>query len=397
MSTSHHSLERDNINPPLLYNPTHIQMYDPKREYSQYKSEIDGAIHKVLDHGIFINGPEVLELEQKLSKFVETKHCIAVSNGTDAITIALLALGISTDDEVITVSHSWISTVEVISLIKARPVFVDIESNTFNMDPSKIEQAITPRTKAILVVSLYGQVSDINTINLIAKKYNLPVIEDGAQSFGGLYNGKRSCGLTTIGTTSFFPSKPLGCYGDGGACFTNDDILAIKMRAIKSHGGIKRFEHKYIGLNGRLDTLQAAILNVKFNYFNETLNKRNKCADYYTKNLLFLEKVGLKLPVVEENRMSAWAQYSILANNMTERDSIVEYLKKNNINVAIFYPTPLHTQECFSYLFTTTELPSLPTTMMVCNTVFNLPCYAEFTYEEQDTIIVLLKTYFNLE
>ena len=374
-----------------------IQMYDPKREYSQYKSEIDGAIHKVLDHGIFINGPEVSELEQKLSKFVDSKHCIAVSNGTDAITIALLALGISTDDEVITVSHSWISTVEVISLIKARPVFVDIEPVTFNMNPYEIEKAITPRTKAILVVSLYGQIPDIDHINMIANKYNLPVIEDGAQSFGALYKSKRSCSLTTIGTTSFFPSKPLGCYGDGGACFTNDDNLAIKMRAIKSHGGIKRFEHKYIGLNGRLDTLQAAILNVKFNYFNETLDKRNECANYYSINLLFLEKLGLKLPVVEENRMSAWAQYSILANNMTERDSIVEYLKKNNINVAIFYPAPLHTQECFSYLFSATELPSLPTTMMVCNTVFNLPCYAEFTYEEQDTIIVLLKTYFNLE
>ena len=262
------------------------------------------------------------------------------------------------------------------------------------MNPYEIEKAITPQTKAILVVSLYGQIPDIDHINIIANKYNLPVIEDGAQSFGALYKGKRSCSLTTIGTTSFFPSKPLGCYGDGGACFTNDDILAIKMRAIKSHGGIKRFEHKYIGLNGRLDTLQAAILNVKFNYFNRTLDKRNECAKYYSKNLVFLEKNGLKLPVVEENRMSAWAQYSILANNMVERDSIVEYLKKNNINVAIFYPAPLHTQECFSYLFSTAELPFLPTTMMVCNTIFNLPCYAEFTYEEQDIIINLLKTYF---
>jgi len=370
-----------------------IQMYDPKREYITHKKAIDKSIAQVLDHGIFINGPEIKELEQKLSIFVNAKHCISVSNGTDAITIALLALGVTTDDEVITVSYSWISTAEVISLIKAIPVFIDIESGTFNMDPDKLEQSITAKTKAIIPVSLYGQISNIDKINMIANKYNIPVIEDGAQSFGALYNGKRSCGLTTIGTTSFFPSKPLGCYGDGGACFTNNDILADKIRAIKSHGGIKRFEHKYIGINGRLDTIQASILNVKMNYYNDTLIKRNNCANYYTNKLHFLQNKGFVLPFIKENRQSAWAQYSILANNKQQRDNIVEYLKKNNINVAIFYPTPLHTQECFSYLFVNSKIPELPITMDICNKIFNLPCYAEFTHEEQDNIINLLRSY----
>jgi UDP-2-acetamido-2-deoxy-ribo-hexuluronate aminotransferase len=274
-------------------------MYDPKREYHTKKKEIDEAINTVLTHGIFINGPEVKELEKKLSDYVGSE-CIAVSNGTDALKIALLALDVGINDEVITVAHSWISTAEVISLINAKPVFVDIEDETFNIDINKIEKAITKNTKAIIVVSLYGQMPNFDEINKIADKYNIPVIEDGAQSFGASYNNKKSCGVTTIGTTSFFPSKPLGCYGDGGACFTNNKLLEDKMRAIKSHGGIKRFHHKYIGLNGRLDTIQAAILNAKFLYFDETLQNRNKCANYYTDNLKDLEKYEIKLPNVKK-------------------------------------------------------------------------------------------------
>ena len=203
-----------------------IQMYDPKREYKENKEKIDRAIHTVLNHGIFINGPEIKQLEESLNNFVNVKHSIAVSNGTDALKIALLALDVKQGDEVITVAHTWISTAEVISLIGAIPVFIDIEEDTFNMNHNKIEEAITDKTKAIIVVSLYGHIVNINEINNIAERYNLPVIEDGAQSFGAEYNNKKSCSLTTIGTTSFFPSKPLGCYGDGGACFTNDDNLA---------------------------------------------------------------------------------------------------------------------------------------------------------------------------
>ena len=370
-----------------------IQMYDPKREYRTHKKDFDESIQNVLDHGLFINGPEVKKLEPELVKFSGAKHCISVSNGTDALKIALLALDVGVGDEVLTVAHTWISTAEVISIINAIPVFVDIEDDTFNMDPTKIEEKITDKTKAIMPVSLYGQVSNLDAINKIAKKYNLPVIEDGAQSFGALYNGKRSCNLSTIGTTSFFPSKPLGCYGDGGACFTNDDELALKIRAIKSHGGVKRFHHKYVGLNGRLDTIQAAILNVKLPYFNETLKNRNRAAEYYSKNLKELDDKGLiKLPVVKEGNTSAWAQYAILINSKEQRDKMVAHLKENKVNAAIFYPAPLHTQECFQYL--NCKLGSLPVTERVCDTVFNLPCYGEITKEEQDYIIDIVKKIF---
>ena len=370
-----------------------LQMYDPKREYQTHKQEIDAAIQGVLDHGLFINGPEVKELEKKLCDYTGSKHAIGVSNGTDAIKIALLALDVGVDDEVITVAHTWISTAEVVSLIHAKPVFVDIEDTTFTMDPEKIEAKITDKTKAILVVSLYGQPPNMTRIQEIADKHGLPVIEDAAQSFGGTYLGKQSCNLSTIGTTSFFPSKPLGCYGDGGACFTNDDDLAMKMRAIKSHGGIKRFHHKYIGMNARLDTLHAAVLNVKIDYFNETVKARNACADYYTEQLAFLEEKGFRLPRVVEGRGSAWAQYSILATSKTQRDDIVAFLKENEINAAIFYPAPLHTQECFQYLYNETSLPVLPVTERVCDTVFNLPCYGELTIKEQDYVIEIIKKY----
>ena len=366
-------------------------MYDPKREYRVNKENIDNAIQSVLDHGLFINGPEVKELENSLSEFVGS-NCVCVSNGTDALKIALLALDVQEDDEVITVAHSWISTVEVISILGAKPVFVDIESDTFNIDVEKIEDSITDKTKAIIVVSLYGQIPDMDTINQIADKYNLPVIEDGAQSFGATYKGRKSCSLTTIGTTSFFPSKPLGCYGDGGACFTNDKELEMKIRAIKNHGGVKRFHHKYIGLNARLDTIQAAILNVKFKYFEETIKKRNDCANYYLSHLKYLEKDGFKLPVLKDECQSVWAQFSILAPTKSIRDRIVNFLKENNINVAIFYPSPLHTQDCFKYL--NYQRGALPITEDVCDRIFNLPCYGELKIEEQEYIIKTITDFY---
>jgi len=373
-----------------------LQMYDPKREYNSHKESIDIAINNVLNHGLFINGPEVRELEASLKEYVGVSDCICVSNGTDAIKIALLALDVRNGDEVITVAHSWISTAEVIPLVGATPVFVDIDKETYNLDSSKLEAAITSKTKAIIAVSLYGQMADFDAINAVAKKYSIPVIEDGAQSFGATYNGKRSCSVTTIGTTSFFPSKPLGCYGDGGACFTNDLELGAKMRAIKNHGGIKRFHHKYIGLNARLDTIQAAILNVKLSYFDQTIEKRQACAAYYSEHLVCLTEKGFQLPVVKNNCTSVWAQYSILANNKEQRDNIVNYLKNNNVNAAIFYPTPLHKQECFQpWLNDTIEHVDsrLVVTNDICDRVFNLPCYGEFTREEQDIIIRLLKEF----
>lgn len=370
-----------------------IQMYDPKREYNDKRDLINKAIQNVLNHGLFINGPEVKEFESKLANYLNIKHAIGVSNGTDALTISLLALGIKPGDEVITVAHSWVSTAETIALIGAIPKFIDITKETFNMDHNKIEEAITDKTKAIIVVSLYGLVADIDEINIIASRYNLPVIEDGAQSFGATYKEKKSGTLTTIGTTSFFPSKPLGCYGDGGAVFTNDDELANKISAIKSHGGVKRFEHKYIGINGRLDTIQAAILNVKINYFNETIEERNECANYYLENLKFLTEKKYKLPKIFEDKKSVWAQFSILAPTQNERDNIVKHLKDNNINVAIFYPTPLHNQECFLNL-ENYFIPKLPITEEVCNTIFNLPCYGEIYTKELEYIVKVIKDFF---
>jgi len=367
-------------------------MYDPKREYKENKIKIDKAIQNVLDHGLFINGPEVKELEKKLSQYVGS-NCICVSNGTDALKVALLALGIEDNDEVITVSHTWISTAEVISLVGARPVFVDIEQETFNIDISKLEESITTKTKAIIVVSLYGQIPDMDEINKIADKYFLPVIEDGAQSFGATYKGRKSCSLTTIGTTSFFPSKPLGCYGDGGACFTNDKELELKIRAIRNHGGIRRFQHKYIGMNARLDTIQAAILNTKFDYFEETIKKRNECANYYLEELQILENYNFKLPKIKNNCKSVWAQFSILALTKSLRDNIVEYLKDNKVNAAIFYPVPLHKQDCFKYL--NNDRNKLRTTEFVCDRIFNLPCYGELNNAEKNYIVKLMLRYTN--
>jgi UDP-2-acetamido-2-deoxy-ribo-hexuluronate aminotransferase len=367
-----------------------IQMYDPKREYKMHKSEIDNSIQTVLNHGLFIDGPEVKELESKLANYVGTKYCIAVSNGTDAIKIALLALDVKPGDEVITVAHTWISSAEVISIINAIPVFVDIEQDTFNMDYKKLRNAITQKTKAIVLVSLYGQVGDIDEINKIANEYNIPVIEDAAQSFGAMFNGKRSCNLSTIGTTSFFPSKPLGCYGDGGACFTNDESIATKIRAIKSHGGLKRFHHEYIGMNGRLDTLQAAILLSKFNYIDDTLKNRNKCAEYYNENLKEINK--LKIPVVKENRYHVWAQYSLLCENKEVRDNLVNYMKENGVNVAVFYPVPLHYQNCFK---NKSIVHDLSITENIADRVFNLPCYGELMLEEQEKIVNLVKKFYN--
>lgn len=362
-----------------------INMYDPTRDYQNHKQEYDNAINSVLLKGNFIQGQQVFELEDKLKEYTNSKYCITCANGTDALYISLLALDIKPDDEVITVAHTWISTAEIISLAKAKPVFIDINPETFNMDIHKIEEKITNKTKVIIPVSLYGQMPDYQKINEIAHKYNLKVIEDGAQSFGASKDDYKSCSCkyTTIATTSFFPSKPLGCYGDGGAIFTNDNILASKIRAIKSHGGLERFKHKYIGLNSRLDTLQAAILLVKLNYFDDCLKKRNILANYYTNALKNIATINI--PKTENNAYHVWAQYSILVENKSIRDNLINELKKVNINCSIFYPEPLHTQECFQYL--NYKQGDLPITESICDRIINLPCYAELTFEEADYII----------
>lgn len=371
-----------------------INMFDPTRDYNANQDNYDNAIKSVLQHGRFINGPEVKQLEKELATYVGVSDCICVGNGTDALQIALMALDIGNGDEVITVAHTWISSSEVISLVGAKPVFVDIEDNTFNIDITKIESAITKHTKAILVVNLYGQIPDYEKIWVIAKKYNLYIIEDGAQSFGARRYNKKSCSFGTISTTSFFPTKPLGCYGDGGACFTNDMDLGMKIRAIKNHGGSKRFHHDYIGVNSRLDSIQAAVLLVKCHNFEDSLKKRNIVASKYSEELKSLQDSNLlKLPVIEECNYHVWAQYSVIMNSKVDRDRLFNKLCDNGVNVSIFYPKPLHYQKCFEYLGY--KESDLPVTEKVCDTIINLPCYSEFKRDEQEYVIKIINDHFS--
>jgi UDP-2-acetamido-2-deoxy-ribo-hexuluronate aminotransferase len=363
-------------------------MYDPTRDFKAHESEYRSAIDSVLLKGNFIGGEQVGQLETQLRSYTGAPHVITCANGTDAIFIALLGLGIGPGDDVLTVAHTWISTAETISMTGAKPVWVDIDPNTFCIDPSLIESKITCKTKAILPVSLYGLIPDMETIYSIAKKYKLAVIEDGAQSFGAKRDGWASCSCTwsDIATTSFFPTKPLGCYGDGGAIFVKDGELAKKIRAIKSHGGLERFVHKYIGMNSRLDTIQAVILQVKMCYLDQVIKSRQSCAEIYTRGL---QGVGeLVLPNVPSNCSHVWAQYSILAKDKTHRDAIVAGLKSGGVNVAIFYPVALSSQECFSGIDST----GLNFTTSICDKIFNLPCYGEITLDEQNYVINLIKT-----
>ncbi|WP_069472371.1 DegT/DnrJ/EryC1/StrS family aminotransferase [Candidatus Marithrix sp. Canyon 246] len=316
-----------------------IEFIDLKAQQQQILPQLEKNIHQVLHHGKYIMGPEIAQLEQKLANYVGVKHCISVSSGTDALLIAMMALGIKPDDEIITTPFSFIATAETIMLLGAKPVFVDIDPRTYNIDPKHIEAAITAKTKAIMPVSLYGQCADFDAIN----KYNLPVIEDAAQSFGATYKGQKSCSLSTIGCTSFFPSKPLGCYGDGGACFTNDDELAKIMREIRVHGQEKRYHHTRIGINGRMDTLQAAILLAKLEIFPQEVQARNHIGQTYTEKL----KDCVTTPYIELHNTSVYAQYTIQVDN---RDQLQQKLKQQDIPTAVHYPIPLNKQEAFAKL-----------------------------------------------
>ena len=312
-------------------------------QYQAYKKEIDSKIKTVLSKSNYILGEEVQILEQELQNFTGAKYAIACSSGTDALLLALMAIDIQPGDEVITTPFTWISTGEMIALLKAKPVFVDIEPDTFNIDAKLIERAITKKTKAIMPVSLYGQPADLEHIQLIASKYNLKVIIDGAQSFGSTYNNKTDSNLGDISTTSFFPSKPLGCYGDGGAVFTNNEEYANKIKLLRVHGQNKRYHHQYIGIGGRLDTLQAAVLLAKLPNFRTELKNRQKVADQYTNKL----SKNFQTPIIKQNRTSAWAQYTLRVNN---RDNLQLKLKDQGIPTSVFYPIPLNLQECFRYL-----------------------------------------------
>ncbi|MDO9616050.1 MAG: DegT/DnrJ/EryC1/StrS family aminotransferase [Pseudomonas sp.] len=315
-----------------------IEFIDLKAQQALIKEKIDAGIQCVLDHGQYILGPEVGELEEKLAAFVGAKYCISVANGTDALQIAQMALGIGPGDEVITPGFTYIATAETVALLGAKPVYVDVDPHTYNLDPELLEAAITPRTKAIIPVSLYGQCADFDAINAIAARHGIPVIEDAAQSFGATYKGKRSCNLTTIACTSFFPSKPLGCYGDGGAIFTNDEELAKVLRQIARHGQDRRYHHIRVGVNSRLDTLQAAILLPKLEIFPCELEQRQQVAQQYQR---LLEAAGIATPFVATHNVSAWAQFTV---QVDERDVVQETLKTAGIPTAVHYPIPLNKQ-----------------------------------------------------
>jgi len=343
-------------------------------QYQLYKTEIDEAMQAVLDKSNYIMGEEVLQLENALQDFTGAKHAITCASGTDALLLAMMALDIQSDDEIITTPFTFIATAETIAFLKAKPVFVDIDEKTYNIDPSKIEEKITSKTKAIMPVSLYGQPAEMDTIQAIADRHNLKVIIDGAQSFGSTYKDKTDSNLGDVSTTSFFPAKPLGCFGDGGAVFTNDDALATKMKSLRVHGQSKRYHHQYIGMGGRMDTLQCAIVNVKLKHYVKDLALRQEVAAKYTKALAGKDVV---LPFVDDNATSAWAQYSVRVQN---RDEMQAKLKEQGIPTAVHYPMPLHLQECFEYL--RYEQGDFLIAEQISNEIMSLPMNPYMTDEE---------------
>jgi UDP-2-acetamido-2-deoxy-ribo-hexuluronate aminotransferase len=360
-----------------------IPFIDLKSQYELYKDEINKEVLEVLESTQFILGPQVSKLEKSLAEFTGSKHAIACSSGTDSLLLALMALDIKARDEVITTPFTFIATAEVISLVGATTVFVDIDEKTYNLDPKLLEEKITSKTKAIIPVSLYGQPFDMEEINKIAKKYGVAVIEDGCQSFGASYKNKKSCNLSDIGCTSFFPSKPLGCYGDGGAVFTNDDILAKKIRTLGNHGQEERYKHKYIGINGRLDAIQAAILNVKIKYFEDEVTKREKIGTRYNE---LLKDSGVTPPYISTDRTSVFAQYSIRCKNRT---NLASKLNQAGIPTAVHYPISLHQQEAFANLGYKTG--DFPISEKISNEIMSLPMSPFLTSQQQDFIVNAIK------
>jgi UDP-2-acetamido-2-deoxy-ribo-hexuluronate aminotransferase len=359
-----------------------MQFIDLKSQLSRIEDRVLARFKAVLEHGSYIMGPEVAELEHALADFMGVPYAIGVSSGTDALLIALLALDVGAGDEVITTPFSFFATAEVIALLGAKPVFVDIERDTYNIDARLIEAAITDKTKAIMPVSMYGQCADYTAINAIAARHQIPVIEDGAQSFGGLHQGRHSGGLTTIGCTSFFPSKPLGAFGDGGACFTHDEALALRMKSIRVHGQAARYQHTEFGINGRLDTIQAAILLEKLAIFPDEVERRASVAARYDEHLLNL----VQTPVIRSENASVFAQYTIEVSN---RESVQAALRENGIPTAVHYPVALHEQPVFKAFYS--ESLSFPYAEEAARRVLSLPMHPYLTHADQDKIIGALR------
>lgn len=367
-----------------------IPFIDLKTQYKALKTSIDSRIQKVLDHGAYVNGPEVVELEQLLAKYVGTKHCLAIANGTDALLVPMMALGIGPGDEVITTAFSFIATAETIVLAGAKPVYVDIDPQTYNIDVTKIEKAITSKTKAIMPVSLYGQMADMNEINALAKKHNLHVIEDAAQSFGAKYNNQRSCSMTTASGTSFFPAKPLGCYGDGGAIFTNDDNLAKAMKEIREHGSESRYYHTRLGINGRLDTIQCAILLAKMERYDWELEQRQRVADRYNDAFASIKAEGFAAPMVKGDRKSVWAQYTIAVK---DRNTFQKKMQEAGVPTSIHYPRIMPDQPWYKE-HTADPKAELTHARWAAEHVISLPMYPDMDNGTQDKVIAAVKAAF---
>ncbi len=369
-----------------------MQFIDLKVQQNRIIDNINSNIAGVLEHGRYILGPEVKQLEEKLAEYVGVKHAIGVASGTDALLMPLMSYDVGQGDAIFTVSFTFIATAEVIKLLGATPVFVDIEPDTFNIDTNKLEEAILKvkkegklNPKGIIPVDLFGQAADYDEINAIAKKYGLFVLEDAAQSFGASYKGRRSCSLADVAATSFFPAKPLGTYGDGGMCFTDNEEMYNKLISIRMHGkGTHKYDNVRVGINGRIDTLQSAILLAKFEIFDEEVNLRQDVAKRYNEGL----KDFAITPFVKDFNISAWAQYSILH---PEREKIINHLKESGIPTAIYYPKPLHLQEAFEDLGY--KPGDFPVSEKIAQEIFSLPMYPYLNKEDQEKIIEAVVNY----
>lgn len=357
-----------------------MQFIDLKKQYLFIDEDVKKRLEAVLEHGLYIMGPEVAELETTLAEYVNAKHCVAVSNGSDALLMALMALGVGPGDEVITTPFTFIAPSSMTHLLGATPVFVDIDPSTYNLNPEHIEAAITERTKAILPVDLYGQCANYTEINAIAKRHHLPVIADAAQSFGASHHGVKAGALADITCTSFFPSKPLGGYGEGGAVFTNDDALFEKLESVRNHGQEGRYHHVRLGINGRLDSMQAAVLLSKMTIFENEINLRQQVAAYYKQYL----SPSLKTPVIKEGNISAFAQYTIEVDN---RDAFCSAMQEKGVPTAVHYPAPLHQQPLF--VDSNKVQTPLPCAEKAAKHVVSLPFYP---YLEEEEVKLIAET-----
>lgn len=360
-----------------------MQFIDLKTQQSLIRDKIDQGLSKILDHGQYILGPEIAEMEQVLATYVGVKHCISVASGTDALLLALLALGVRPGDEVITTPFSFIATAETIALLGATPTFVDVDLRSFNILPERVELAISEKTRAIMPVGLFGQCADMRAINDIARRHDLPVIEDAAQSFGAEQHGRKSCGLSQIGCTSFFPAKPLGCYGDGGACFTDDDALANRIRELRNHGQDRQYHHPRVGMNGRMDTLQAAVILAKMSLFPDEVTKRSMLGARYS---TLLSDSDCITPAIDGDNLSVYAQYTLRVKN---RERVAAHLKECGIPTAVYYPITLDRQPALSSCART--IGRLENAHRLSEEVISLPMHPYLSEEDQVRITDAVK------